>query len=297
MAEAGVVTPGVGLRAKRNWLWHVWTFSRQKPLGAIGALLLIVLVLTAVFAPAIATHDPLGLDVPNRLHAPGSEFFFGTDIFGRDQFSRIVHGARVSLYVGLISVTISTTIGTMVGIVSAYLGGRFDLMVQRLVDIVSGIPSIVLTLALIQALGPSLNNVTIAIAVAFTTRTTRIARSQALAIRQEDYVLAARAIGASMKRIVLRHVTINSLTPSIVVGAGLLGSAIITEAGLSFLGLGVPPPHSSWGRMLQAGAQGYQAIAPWLTIFPGAALTVAVFGFNLFGDALRDTLDPRLRGR
>lgn len=297
MDKARVVTPGVGLGVKRNWIWHAWTFGRQKPLGAIGAMLLIVMVVTAIFAPSIATHDPLDLDVPNRLHAPSFEFLFGTDTFGRDQFSRIVHGARVSLYVGLISVAISTTIGTMIGIVSAYQGGRFDLMVQRLVDIVSGIPSIVLTLALVQAMGPSLNNVTIAIAVAFTTRTTRIARSQALAIKQEDYVLAARAVGSSTKRIVFRHVTINSLTPSIVIGAGLLGSAIITEAGLSFLGLGVPPPHSSWGRMLQMGAQGYQTIAPWLTIFPGIALTVAVFGFNLFGDALRDTLDPKLRGR
>ena len=297
MAETGVVTPGVRLRAKRSWIWHVWTFSRQKPLGAVGALLLIVLVITATFAPTIATHDYLALDVPNALHSPGREFFFGTDIFGRDQFSRIVYGARISLYVGLVSVTISTTVGTMLGIVSAYMGGKFDLLLQRLVDIVSGIPSIVLTLALIMSLGPSLNNVTLAIAVALTTRTTRIARSQALAVKQEDFVLAARAIGASGVRIILRHVTINSLTPSIVVGAGLLGSAIILEAGLAFLGFGVPPPQSSWGRMLQAGAEGYQEFAPWLTIFPGLALTVAVFGFNLFGDALRDALDPKLRGR
>ena len=297
MAETGVLVPGVGLRVKRNWVWHVWTFCRQKPLGAVGALLLIVLVVSAIFAPVVATHNHLALDVPNALHSPGREFLFGTDTFGRDQFSRIVYGARISLYVGLISVTISTAIGTMLGIVSAYLGGRFDLLLQRLVDIVSGIPSIVFTLAMIMALGPSLNNVTFAIAVALTTRTTRVARSQALAVKQEDYVLASRAVGASALRIVLRHVTINSLTPSIIVGAGLLGGAIVLEASLSFLGFGVPPPHASWGRMLQAGAEGYQEFAPWLTIFPGLALTVAVFGFNLFGDALRDALDPKLRGR
>ena len=297
MAETGVVVPAIGLRVRRSWIWHVWVFCRQKPLGAVGAMLLILLGLTALLAPVIATHDPIIHDVPNRLQSPGREFPFGTDIFGRDQYSRIVHGARVSLYVGLISVTTSTVLGTLLGIISGYLGGRFDLFVQRLVDIVLGIPSIVLILALIMALGPSLNNVTIAIAVSFTTRTIRVARSQALTVKEDDFVLAARAIGASTPRIILRHVTVNSLTPSIVVGAGLLGSAIIVEAALSFLGLGVPPPHPSWGRMLQAGAQGYQEFAPWLTIFPGLALTIAVFGFNLFGDAIRDTLDPKLRGR
>ena len=289
--------PQIAFRAQKNWRGHVWTFVRKKPLGATGGLSLIVLVLTALFAPLIQTFDPLLQDIPNRLPSPDSQFLFGTDPFGRDMFSRIVHGARVSLYVGLISVTLGTTVGTLTGVASAYAGGKVDLLVQRVVDAMQGIPGLILILALVVALGASLNNVTIAIAIAFTPRMVRLSRSQALMVKQEDYVLAAKTIGASSVRIILRHVLTNSLTPVIVLATGYLGTAIVTEAGLSFLGLGVPPPHPSWGGMLQFGARQYQEAAPWLTIFPGTALTITVFGFNLFGDALRDSLDPRLRGR
>ena len=297
MASTEIKQPTAGLRARKSWTWHVWVFISKKPLGAIGGLALTVMVFTAVFAPIIATHDPLDQDYAHLLEAPGSEFFFGTDLLGRDQFSRIVYGARVSLYVGLLSVTLGVVIGTVIGVASAYAGGRVDLLVQRLIDALQGIPELILAMALVVALGASLNNVVIAIAIAFIPRMTRMARSQALSCKQEDYVLAARAIGATPLRIIFRHVMLNSLTGVIVLSTGALGSAIITEAGLSFLGLGVPPPHASWGRMLQFGARGYQRSSPWLTIFPGLALTVAVFGFNLFGDAMRDTLDPRLRGR
>ncbi len=297
MAREGAVRPGVALRPKRAWTWHVWSFCRKKPLGAIGGISLLILVVTAIFAPLIATFDPLVQDIPNRLHSPSSQFLFGTDPFGRDMFSRIVFGARVSLYVGLISVVVGASVGTLVGISSAYAGGRVDLLVQRVVDAMQGIPGLILILALVVALGASLNNVTIAIAVAFVPRMVRLSRSQALSVKQEDYILAGRAIGNSTMRIILRHVLPNSLTPVIVLSTGYLGTAIVSEAGLSFLGLGVPPPHPSWGGMLQFGARQYQEAAPWLTIFPGLALTITVFGFNLFGDALRDTLDPRLRGR
>ena len=297
MSSAEVVRSGVTLRPRRSWTWHVYMFARQKPLGAIGGVAVILLVLTAIFADILATHDPLSQFLKDRLQGPSVDYFFGTDTLGRDQFSRIVHGARVSLYVGLLSVLAGSSIGTVVGVASAYFGGKVDLGVQRLIDAMSGIPGLVLTLALVVALGASLNNVTIAIAISFIPRMTRIARSQALSVKQEDYVLASRAIGASPMRIIFRHVMMNSLTGVIVLSTGGLGSAIITEAGLSFLGLGVPPPHPSWGRMLQFGARGYQEAAPWLTIFPGVALTIAVFGFNLFGDAMRDSLDPRLRGR
>jgi peptide/nickel transport system permease protein len=288
---------GPAFRGKKSFAWHAWTFIRSKPLGALGGISLVLFVITAFFAPLIATHDQLAQDIPNRLHAPSVQFLFGTDHLGRDQFSRVAYGARISMYVGLLSVIIGTVTGTATGIASAYAGGRFDLLVQRFIDALQGIPSLVLVMALVVALGPSLNNVTIAIAIAFFPRMTRIARSQALTVKGVDYVLAARALGASPFRIALRHVTLNSLTPVIVLATGFLGNAIVTEAGLSFLGIGVPPPHPSWGRMLQLGVRGYQEAAPWLTIFPGLALTITVFGFNLFGDALRDSLDPRLRGK
>ena len=297
MASTEIVHPVAGRRVKRRWAWRVWIFCRHKPLGAAGGLAVIVMVITAVFAPVIANHHPLEQFLDHRLEAPSSEFFFGTDTLGRDQFTRIVHGARVSLYVGLLSVLLGTTIGSVTGVISAYAGGRVDLLLQRFIDTLQGIPELIMAMAMVMALGASINNVTIAIAIALIPRMTRMARSQALAVKQEDYVLAARAIGATRLRIIFRHVMINSLTGVIVLATGALGSAIITEAGLSFLGLGVPPPHASWGRMLQFGARGYQRAAPWLTIFPGLALTFAVFGFNLFGDAVRDTLDPKLRGR
>lgn len=297
MASTEIVQPSTGLRARKSFAWHVWVFIRKKPLGAIGGLGVLLMVLTAFFAPLIATHDPLSQALIDRLTGPSAKYLFGTDTLGRDQFSRIVFGAQTSLYVGLLSVMIGAVIGTSVGISSAYIGGRFDLVVQRFIDALQGIPGLVLALSLVVALGASRNNVTIAISASFIPRMTRISRSQALSVKQEDYILAARAIGATPLRIMFRHVMFNSLTGVIVLATGFLGSAIITEAGLSFLGLGVPPPHPSWGRMLQFGARGYMEAAPWLTIFPGLALTVAVFGFNLFGDALRDTLDPRLRGR
>ena len=290
------VQPQVYLQTQQNWKFNIWTFVRKQPLGAAGGLSLLILVLTAIFAPLIQTFDPLLQDVPNRLHPPDSRFLFGTDSFGRDMFSRIVHGARVSLYVGLFSVTIGTAAGTLTGVTSAYAGGKVDLFVQRIVDAMQGIPGLILILALVVALGSSLNNVTLAIAVAFTPRMVRLSRSQALMVKQEDYVLAAKSIGSSPVRVILRHVLTNSMTPVIVLATGYLGTAIVTEAGLSFLGLGVPPPHPSWGGMLQFGARQYQEAAPWLTIFPGIALTITVFGFNLFGDALRDALDPQLRG-
>ena len=295
MAETAQI--GQAFRRRKGPVRHAWEFTKSKPLGALGGISLLLFVITAFFAPLIATHDHLAQDIPNRLHGPAVQFLFGTDHLGRDQFSRVVHGARVSLYVGLLSVIIGTVTGTAAGIGSAYAGGKFDLIVQRFIDALQGIPGLVLVMALVVALGPSLNNVTIAIAIAFFPRMTRIARSQALTVKQVDYVTAARALGATPLRIGFRHVTLNSLTPVIVLATGFLGNAIVTEAGLSFLGLGVPPPHPSWGRMLELGVRGYQEAAPWLTIFPGLALTITVFGFNLFGDALRDTLDPRLRGR
>src|SRR5215213_8711073 len=276
---------------KRN---PIVSFVLNKPLGAFGAAVLIVLVLTAIFADFIAPYDPVQQNVPYRLRPPDESFWFGTDIYGRDVFSRIVYGARISLYVGLLSVIIGTVVGMVIGASSGFFGGSFDLWIQRFMDAIMGFPPIVLALILVVALGPSLNSVTVAIAITYMPRVARLARSSALAIKEEAYVDAARTIGCTAPRIMLRHVIPNSLTPVFVLATGQLGNAIVAEATLSFLGLGVPPRDPSWGGMLQFGAKGYLESAPWLTIFPGLALSSVVFAFALFGDAIRDVLDPRL---
>lgn len=296
MAEAVVLSRPKAPIAQRfsKGLLH---FCRRKPLGAVGMASLMLIVLVAIFADVISTHDPnaqQGAEL--RLQPPSHEFWFGSDEFARDVYSRVVYGARISLYVGIVSTLIGTVVGTLLGVASGYLGGKFDLIVQRLVDIQMGFPSLIFAILLMSVLGASLNNVVIAIFVGFIPRLSRVARSSALTVKENDYVLAARALGAGQWRILMRHVTPNSLAAVIVLSTGFLGTAIVTEASLSFLGLGVPPPHPAWGRMLQHAARTYQESAPWLTIFPGAALSLAVFGFNLFGDAIRDVLDPRLRG-
>ena len=271
--------------------------ARSYPLGAFGGLVLLLLVLVAVLAPYVATHDPLAQDVDRRLEAPSSDYWLGSDFLGRDAYSRIVFGARVSLYVGLLSVLLGTSIGLLLGLTSGYVGGRFDLALQRLVDIFMGFPGLIFAMILVVALGASINNVTLAIGITMTPRVVRLARGSALTVKEEVYILASQAIGASSLRILLRHVLPNSLAPVFVLATGNLGAAIISESGLSFLGLGVPPPSPAWGGMLNEGATGGMEVAPWLAVFPGLALSIVVFSFAFLGDALRDALDPRLRGR
>ena len=296
--EAVEATQGPLLRrAQPSLLRRLLTFMRRYPLGGIGGLILFILVIVALFANVIAPHHFADVDFSNRLHAPDSQFLFGTDKLGRDVFSRVVYGSRTSLYVGLLSVTLGTTVGVVLGIASGYAGGRFDLVVQRVVDMLMGFPSLVLALVMIVALSPSLNSVTFAISLSLMPRMTRLSRSTALTIKEEVYVLATKAVGSSTPRILLYHVMPNGLAPVFVLATSALGSAIVTEASLSFLGLGVPPPDPSWGGMLQLGAVETLESAPWLAIFPGLALSIVVFAFALFGDALRDALDPRLRGR
>lgn len=284
------------LPAQRSWMYHAGQFLRRKPLGAAGAALLALLVLVAVFASQIAPYDPLIQDVPNQLRPPGAPYLLGTDNFGRDVLSRVVFGARISLYVGLLSVLLGNVVGVLLGVASGYRGGQFDLLLQRVTDALLGFPSIVLAMAMVVGLGGSLNAVTLAIAVALVPRMIRVSRSTALSVKEEQYVVAARAMGCGDLRIILLHVVPNCLAPVFVLATAYLGTAMVTEATLSFLGLGVPPPHPSWGGMMQFGAKGYMEAAPWLTIFPGIALSLAVFSFALLGDALRDVLDPRLRG-
>lgn len=274
----------------------LWRFLRKKPLGAVGGSLMLLLLLTAVLAGVIATHDPIRTDSQHTLAPPGQEFWLGTDNLGRDLFSRIVYGARVSLIVGLASTLMGAVAGGLLGLISGYVGGAVDLLSQRLTDIMQALPILVLALVMAAALGPSLPNAIVAISVPFIPVAARVIRSNVLAIREFAYVEAARAMGAGHPRIAFRHILPNTIGPFIVLITAQLGSAILVEAALSFLGLGVPEPYPSWGRMLSVAAAEYAQRAPWLVIWPGAAISLAVFGTNLLGDALRDILDPRLRG-
>jgi peptide/nickel transport system permease protein len=301
MQEQPVTAPGVASlldegRRKKSISRGIIKFVRKKPLGAIGAMVVIILVFVAIFAHPLSTHDPFLQDIPGRLQGPTDQNWFGTDHLGRDVYSRVIHGARISLYVGLFSVALSTFIGLFIGVNSGYFGGVLDLAVQRWIDTMMGFPGIVLLMLLVVALGASLQNVILALAIGSFPSMTRITRSTTLSIKEEMYILAAQAIGCTSPRVMIRHVIPNGLAPVFVVATGSLGGVILAEAGLSFLGLGVPPPAPSWGGMVNIASRGFLESAPWLTIFPGIALSSVVLGFALFGDALRDVLDPRLRG-
>jgi ABC-type dipeptide/oligopeptide/nickel transport system permease subunit len=251
-------------------------------------------VFAAILAPVVAPYDPLEQEWV-KFTPPTTENLLGTDQLGRDVLSRIIYGARVSMYVGIISVLVGISAGTLVGIVSAYFGGIVDLVVQRLVDALMGFPPVILALALMAALGGSVNNVIIALVVVLLPGAIRVIRSQVLSIKELDYVLAAQAIGARPLRVMLRHILPNVLASYIVLGTITLGFAIIIEASLSFLGVGVSPDVPTWGSMLSDGANRYIRDAPWLAVFPGLAISIVVFAINFLGDALRDVLDPRLR--
>ncbi len=283
------------VRPKRTLAQNLTRFARRKPLGAISAVVLILLILTAIFAPVIATHDPILQSGPERLQAPSSDHWMGTDNLGRDVFSRVVFGARISLEVGFFAIGLGTAFGLVIGVMSGYLGGKLDLVVQRFVDVLMGFPFIVLAMILVVALGASLWNVAIALSVAIVPRVIRLSRSSTLMVKEEMYVMAAQTIGVSLPRMVFVHILPNTLGPVFVLVTGALGGVIVAEAGLAFLGLGIPPPAPSWGGMLNVGARGYMEAAPWMVIFPGLALSTVVFTFSLLGDALRDVLDPRLR--
>ena len=276
--------------------WRKLTFLAQRHvLGAVGLIIMVIFVLTAISADFISRFDPLSVDSAHRLAAPDARHWMGTDSFGRDVWSRIIHGARISLAVGIGSTALGSSIGVMIGLASGYLSGWVDLVFQRITDILQALPLLVLALVMTAALGPSLPNVIIAIAIPLIPTVARVIRANTLALREQPFVEAAKSIGMSESRIAFRHVLPNTLAPLIVLATAQLGSTILTEASLSFLGLGIPEPYPSWGRMLSESAAEYVRVAPWLVIFPGVAISLAVFGTNLFGDALRDILDPRLR--
>ena len=277
--------------------WRKLAFLAQRyALGTAGLIIMAMFVLMALFADVISRFDPLSVDSLHRLAAPNAQHWMGTDSFGRDVWSRIIHGARISLAVGIGSTALGSSIGVMVGLASGYLSGWVDLVFQRITDILQALPLLVLALVMTAALGPSLPNVIIAIAIPLIPIVARVIRANTLALRELPFVEAAKSIGMSEMRIAVRHVLPNTLAPLIVLATAQLGSTILTEASLSFLGLGIPEPYPSWGRMLSESAAEYVRVAPWLVIFPGVAISLAVFGTNLFGDALRDILDPRQRG-
>ncbi len=299
-AETGtgieVVVVGPAAPARRGVGSAVVRFARKKPLGAAGAVLVLLMVVAAAFADVLATHDPITTDAYNTLAGPGPDHWLGADHLGRDIYSRIVHGARVSLVVGVLSTLLGSVLGGIIGLLSGYFGGKVDLLSQRVLDILQGLPLLVLALVMAASLGPTVPNVIIAISIPIIPRAARVIRSSVLAIREMQYVEAARALGTGHGRIAFRHILPNTIGPFIVLTTAQLGSAILVEAALSFLGLGVPEPYPSWGRMLSVSAAEYAQKAPHLVLFPGLAISLAVFGTNLLGDALRDTLDPRLRG-
>jgi peptide/nickel transport system permease protein len=284
-----------GVGATQGWRRAAFLAQRHV-LGAAGLIIMTVFVLTAISADFLARFDPLTVDSAHALAHPSAQHWMGTDSFGRDVFSRIIHGARISLAVGLGSTALGSSIGVIVGLTSGYLSGWVDLVFQRITDILQALPLLVLALVMTAALGPSLPNVIIAIALPLIPTVSRVIRANTLALREQPFVEAAKSIGMSEMRIALRHVLPNTLAPLIVLATAQLGSTILTEASLSFLGLGIPEPYPSWGRMLSESAAEYVRTAPWLVIFPGIAISLAVFGTNLFGDALRDILDPRQRG-
>jgi peptide/nickel transport system permease protein len=283
--------------ANANTFWRRVRFlARRHVLGTVGFVIMVLFVLAAIFADVICRYSPLTVDSAHALAAPSVQHWLGTDSFGRDVWARIIHGARISLAVGIGSTALGGFFGVIIGLASGYLSGWVDLVFQRVTDILQALPLLVLALVMTAALGPSLPNVIIAIAIPLVPIVARVIRANTLALRELPFIEAAKSIGMSETRIALRHVLPNTLAPLIVLATAQLGSTILTEASLSFLGLGIPEPYPSWGRMLSESAAEYVRTAPWLVIFPGIAISLAVFGTNLFGDALRDILDPRQRG-
>jgi peptide/nickel transport system permease protein len=291
------IRPGEALSlVPRGGRWRAARrLMRTQPLGTAGLVIILALVLMAVFAPVLAPYDPTSID-GRSLQSPRSEHFFGTDDKGRDVLSRVIYGSRTSLQVGIIATFVGVTGGALVGLLSGYFGGWTDTVFQRLMDSLQAFPTLILALIMVAVVGSSIVNLMAVVGVAIIPGVGRIIRGVVLSEKQNQYVEAARAIGATSGRIVFRHLLPNLAAPLIVISTSLLAAAILVEAALSFLGLGTPPPTPSWGGDLSGQARRYFIYAPWMAIFPGAAISLVVFGFNLLGDALRDVLDPRLRG-
>lgn len=274
----------------------MWTFVSRKPLGAAGGLVLAGMLALALLAGRVAPYDYDEADVFSRLKAPSEAHWLGTDNLGRDLLSRVIYGARVSMAVGFGGVAVGLLLGTAVGLVSGYFGGRLDLVLQRVVDAFMCFPLLLVALTIMALLGPGLGNVILTLGLVLGVRDSRVIRSAVLSVKAHLYLEAARALGAAHPAMIGRHVLPNILAPIIILGTVNLGAIILIEAALSFLGFGVPPPRPSWGGMLSGAGLVHMLRAPWLALWPGVALSLTVFGANMLGDALRDLLDPRLRG-
>ena len=290
-------SPGLtDLRPKRSYLQGLARFLRQKPLGTLGLVIMLGFAIMALAAPYVVPKDILDTNAKAILQGPGAEFWFGTDQFGRDLFSRTLYGSRISMLVGFAVLVMGTTVGAVLAVITAYIGGKVDLLTQRVVDAMMAIPTLVLALTIMSVLGASMFNLIIAISVATIPNALRTVRSVVLSINATQYVDSARATGCTSIRIMTFHVAPNCMAPYLVIASVALGGAILAEASLSFLGAGAPEETVTWGSLLSRDKLQFFALAPWMAIFPGLFLTALVFGINVFGDALRDVLDPRLRG-
>jgi peptide/nickel transport system permease protein len=278
--------------ARQMWLL---AWLRRKPLGTVSLTIILLLSLAAIFAGKIAPYDPLAQQYTAVLEAPSRSHIMGTDNLGRDIFSRVIYGARISLAVGVVAVLIGTTFGTTIGMVSGFIGGGFDLSIQRVMDAWLAFPLIIFALVVMAALGPGLPQTMLAVGVVSIPTTSRVIRGSVLAEKKRAYVEAAQSIGARQSRIMLQHILPNVAAPIIVLASLTLARAVLTEATLSFLGVGVPPPNPAWGSMLSGKARDYFLSAPWMAIWPGVFISLTVLSWNLLGDAVRDLLDPRLR--
>ena len=278
-----------------RWLAASWRFTLERPLGAAGAAVILAMAFAALLADLIAPYDPLKTNYAAMFQPPSASHWFGTDSFGRDVLSRIIYGSRTALLVGFFSSFFGATLGAMLGVASAYFGGKTDLVIQRLMDLLLSFPLIVLALVMVAILGTGTMNVILAITVPMIPRCALVVRSSALSLRQMPFVDAARALGFGHRRIIFRHMLPNVMAPYLIMLTAFLAQAILLEASLSFLGLGVAEPTPAWGLMLRGAAVEFAERAPWMAIFPGLAISLSVFAFNLFGDSLRDALDPKLR--
>ena len=269
---------------------------KEKPLGTVGLVITLLLLLTGIFANFIAPHGMNANNMRNILAPPSIHFWLGTDNLGRDLLSRVIYGARISVIVGLAATSLGTVFSTIIGLVSGYFGGMFDLIVQRFVDAVICIPMLMLVMIIMSMVGPGMLQLIIVLGIYGGINTSRVIRSAVIGIKENMYLQAAEAIGCSNTRLLTKHVLPNIMAPIIVGFTTYLPGVILTEASLSFLGYGIPPPTPSWGGMLSATGLEYMYLSPWMVIWPGLALTITVYGVNIFGDSLRDILDPRLRG-
>ena len=293
--ELAHATASATLAPKLTFAGVVARFVRTKPLGAAGAVIILAMLALALFAELLAPYDPYVGDYGLQFARPSAEHWFGTDEFGRDVLSRIMYGARIALFVGFCASFIGCTIGALLGVVSAFWGGTVDLLLERLMDILLAFPQLILALAIASILGPAVPNVVIAISIPVIPRVARVVRAAAMSVKENVYVEAVQALGATRRRVILQHIIPNVAAPYIIMLTATLGAAILAEAALSYLGLGAAEPTPSWGLMLSGSAPSYAEKAPWIALFPGIAISLGVFGFNLFGDSLRDALDPKLR--